>query len=104
MGYVPTFPLYYRLANDSLYDVSQRLLEVVRRLDPNLQTASVMGWNALHRIGTYTGMVLAGAGLQVSEAESLLTNTTSWIPTLNRLQVSDPEATEARSFSLGEYK
>jgi hypothetical protein len=41
------FPLYYRLGNEKLYAISQRYLDVVRRLDPFLQTASVQGWNPL---------------------------------------------------------
>jgi hypothetical protein len=45
-GQVIPFPLYYRLGNESLYDISQRYLDVVRKLDPYLQTASVGGTQA----------------------------------------------------------
>ena len=51
-GYVPAFPLFYRLSeDDSLYDIAQRYVEVVERLDPYLKTASVMGLNAIINIG-----------------------------------------------------
>lgn len=46
--YVTPWPLYYRVSPDeTLFAVAQRFLEVVRRMDPFLQTASVEGWNAL---------------------------------------------------------
>jgi len=54
-GWVVPFPLYYRLGNETLYEISQRYLDIVRKADPYLQTASVEGFNALWRIGTYTG-------------------------------------------------
>src|SRR5215216_1665618 len=73
-GQVIPFPLYYRLGNESLYDISQRYLDVVRKLDPYLQTASVEGWNPLWRTGTYIGMILAGLNFQITEAEKLLQN------------------------------
>jgi hypothetical protein len=73
-GYVIPFPLYYRLGNESLYDISQRYLDVVRKIDPYLQSASVEGWNPLWRTGTYVGMVLAALNLQITEAEKLLQN------------------------------
>jgi hypothetical protein len=73
-GYVISFPLYYRLGNESLYDISQRYLDVVRKIDPYLQSASVEGWNPLWRTGTYVGMLLAALNLQITEAEKLLQN------------------------------
>jgi hypothetical protein len=73
-GYVVPFPLYYRLGNESLYDISQRYLDVVRKIDPYLQSASVEGWNPLWRTGTHLGMVLAALDLQITEAEKLLQN------------------------------
>jgi hypothetical protein len=77
-GYTFPFPLYYRIKDESLYEISQRFLDVVRRIDPYLQTASVEGWNALWRTGTYTGMILAALGYQISEAESLLKDPDEW--------------------------
>lgn len=73
-GSVTPFPLYYRLGNESLYEIAQRPLDVIRKIDPHLQTASVEGWNALHRTGTYTGMVLAALTWQITEAKKILQN------------------------------
>ena len=77
-GYVYPFPLYYRNGTESLYEISQRFLDVVRKIDPYLQTASVEGWNALWRTGTYTGMILAALGYQISEAEEMLRDPLRW--------------------------
>lgn len=72
------FPLYYRLGQEGLYEISQRYLDIVRKLDPNLQTASVEGWSPLWRIGTSAGMVLAALGFQITEAENLVRNPLAW--------------------------
>ena len=73
-GYVFPFPLYYRMGGESLYEVSQRYLDVVRKIDPFLQTASIEGWNPLWFTGTYVGMLLSALNLQITEAEQLLQN------------------------------
>src|SRR5215216_1923095 len=73
-GHVIAFPLYYRMGTESLYDISQRFLDVLRKLDPYLQTASVEGWNPLWRTGTHIGMILAALNFQITEAEKLLQN------------------------------
>ena len=73
-GSVIPFPLFYRFGEESLYEISQRYLDVVRKIDPYLQTASIEGWNALWRIGTHCGMILSALGYQISEAENLVMN------------------------------
>ena len=78
-GHVVPFPLYYRLGGESLYTISQRYLDVLRRLDPFLQTASVEGWNPLWRAGTYAGMILAALGYQITEAGDLLAHPGGWL-------------------------
>ena len=78
-GYVTPFPLYYRLSSeDSLFDVSQRFLEVVRRLDVHLQQAPILGLNALATVSTYAGMILATLGCQITEAPSLIRRPEEW--------------------------
>ena len=77
-GHIIPFPVYYRLGSESLYEISQRFLDVVRKIDPNLQTASIEGWNPLWRTGTHIGMALAALGLQITEADSMLRNPLAW--------------------------
>jgi hypothetical protein len=97
-GNVIPFPLYYRLGNDNLFTISQRYLNVVRRLDPFLQTASVQGWNPLRVIGTNAGMVLAALGLQITEAEDLVRHPERWKDKLAEAVRRDPDAEPAAAF------
>lgn len=90
-GYIFPFPLYYRNGAESLYEISQRFLDVVRKIDPYLQTASVEGWNALWRTGTYTGMILSALNYQISEAEGLLSEPSKWENLFERALEHYPE-------------
>jgi len=92
------FPLYYRLGEESLYEISQRPLDVIRKLDPNLQTASILGWNPLWRTGTYVGMILAGLGFQITEAENLVRYPTMWRAHFSKLLKKHPEVLPAVTF------
>ena len=97
-GYVVPLPLYYRLGDESLYIISQRYLDTVRRIDPFLQTASVEGWNALWRVGTHVGIALAAMGLQITEAENLVRNPERWAGRLAEAAQAHPEAMESVVF------
>jgi len=72
-GSVVPFPLYYRLGTErSLWEISERFLQVIKKSDPSLVTRPIMGWPPMHKIGVYLGMILAALGFQITEAESLL--------------------------------
>ena len=91
-GHVIPMPLYYHLGNEGLYEVSQRFLDVVRKLDPHLQTASIEGWNSLWKLGTTAGTILAALGCQITEAEDLIQHPHDWIARARH--VPPPVATE----------
>src|SRR5919202_4845305 len=47
---VVPFPLYYRISqrhHETLYEISQRYINAVRLLDPQLQATPILGFNAL---------------------------------------------------------
>jgi hypothetical protein len=78
-GFVVPFPLYYRLGTErSLWEIAERYPQALRKSDPALITRPIMGWPPLHKIGVYTGMVLAALGYQITEAESLLLHPEQW--------------------------
>src|SRR5436190_3744811 len=81
-GYASSFPLYHRIGNESLYIISQRYPDVIRRVDPWLNSAPIQGFNSLWKIATYTGMALSALDCQITEAEDLLRNTDNWLPRL----------------------
>ena len=82
--YVVPMPLYRRRhAGESWFAVANRPLEIFRRIDPHLATASVEGWNALFEIGIYFGQIAAALGLQVTEVADLMRRPKRW---KNRLE------------------
>lgn len=97
------FPLLYRFGNESTFSVSQRYLDTVRSVDPYLVTASVQGWNALWRIGTYTGMVLSALGCQLTEAEDLLRRPDAWQSRFAAALATHPDILPAVTFFTTEY-
>jgi len=97
-GQVIPFPLYYRLGMESLYEISQRYLDVVRKLDPYLQTASIEGWNPFWRTGTFSGMILAALNFQITEAEIMLRSPSLWVERLREIQAICPEALPAVAY------
>lgn len=93
------FPLYYRLAEDeSLFDMSQRFLEVIRRWDPALEQASIEGMNAAVKVGTYAGMLLSALGLQITEAEDLIRHPEQWQGRFEEALAAYPEVWPAVQF------
>jgi hypothetical protein len=103
VGYVTPFPLYYRLGQESLYEIAQRYLDVVRKIDPHLATASVEGWNALWRIGTYAGMVLTALDCQITEAEGLLSSPAAWMGKFPAAVQTYPEVRPAVEFFTEQF-
>ncbi|MBW7884703.1 MAG: type IV secretion system DNA-binding domain-containing protein [Caldilineaceae bacterium] len=76
---VTPMPLYRRRhAQESWFAVANRPLEIFRRIDPHLATASVEGWNALFEAGIYAGQLAAALGLQVTEVADLLRQPKRW--------------------------
>src|SRR5262249_43275996 len=71
---------------------------VVRRLDPHLQTASIQGWNAFHRVATFVGTALAGLGLQITEGEELIAHPEKWAEALEHAAVAQPELREVAAY------
>ena len=104
-GHVCPWPLLYRLRpNDALYDVAMRPLSVWIKTDKDLARAPLMGANALTKVGLHTGMLLAGLGMQLTEADSLLTDPGAWAGRIRHaLEVNPSELTSAGAYFLQEY-
>lgn len=104
-GRVCPLPLYYRLGNESWEDVANRYIDAILTLDPDLASASIQGANAIKRVGMPVGMVLAAAGLQITEAKLLLDQPKAFKPLLTRLraETDDWGLRDACNFFLSEY-
>lgn len=102
-GLVEPMPLYHKLGDETLYTQSRRFLDVVRRADPDLRRAPLMGWNAVSSIGEIVGMALSALGLQISEADLLLDKPEEFLATLRSLAQEQPDLVPVIGF-LNEYK
>jgi hypothetical protein len=102
-GYISPFPLYYTLGNESLWDISERYLQVTLKSDPALLTAPRSGWNALRKIGTFTGMALFSLNEQITTAEEFLRNPSRYLSRLTRAQTRYPELAAVIAYFRDEY-
>lgn len=102
--YVFPFPLYYRLGTEHQYTMARRFVDAIGRADPNLEIAPVQGMNAIRHIGTYVGIALSSLGLQISEAESLLTDPEPYIRRLQSLKQTYSIRQTIRFFQQGHYQ
>lgn len=104
-GRVCPLPLYYRFGPESWADVANRHVSAILALDPDLESASILGSNAIKRVGMATGMALAAAGLQISEARLLLDQPKLYKPVLKQLQAETDDwgLGDACEFFLTEY-
>jgi hypothetical protein len=105
-GVVVPFPLYYKLGTErSLLEIAERYLQTIIKSNPDLFRAQVMGWPPLHRIGDYSGIVLAALGYQITEAEDLLDNPEAWEAAglFAKAEQVSPEAKRAVSYFRNKY-
>ncbi len=99
-GRVVPFPFYFRYGDESYFQISQRYLDVIYKLDPFLQTASIQGWNPLWLTGTNLGMVISAMNLQVNDGIDLLNNPAAWQQRLIELRDRDPELITSVNYLL----
>jgi hypothetical protein len=93
---VTPWPIYYRaIPSESLASISQRYVDVIRRADPALANASIMGMPRLARLATAGGMVAAALGLGVTEVDGMLADPTAWIPRFEEVCFKFPECVGA---------
>jgi len=98
---VPT-PLYYRMStDDSLASIGRRPLDMFIKSDPSLANAPILGLNQLEIVGTYTGMVCAALGLQITEIPNLLRSPKDWIGTITQAVKTYPELSPALDYFSG---
>jgi hypothetical protein len=105
-GVVVPFPLYYKLGTErSLLEIAERYLQTIIKSNPDLFHAQVLGWPPLHRIGDYSGIVLAALGYQITEAEDLLEHPEAWEAAglFAKAEQVSPEAKRAAAYFRHTY-
>ena len=101
--HVTPFPLFYRIGRETAFDISQRFIEVVSRIDPVLEQAGVMGLNPLWQIATNAGQILAVLGMQITEMYHLMYHTAEWKELFRKAIEFDPSVTQAVDFFTLQY-
>lgn len=97
--YVMPSPLYYRqAADDTLFAIANRLLAVLKRQDPDLQSAPILGWNSLYECGLYAGQLAAALDAQIDFVVDLVTNPRPYKDLLTQALVSHPELSPAVTY------
>jgi hypothetical protein len=102
-GCVAPWPLLFEYPGDSRKDVADRFLKTCRAIDPHLQSASILGYNALVRVGRPVGQILSSLGLQLDSAPDLLDHPKAWLERLNEAEQRFPEVHEAAEFFRHQY-
>lgn len=100
LGYVPQFPLYYRLPGDTLSQVASRFPALLTKLDPYQSVAPVVGQVAIEGIGSSLGQVLVELGLTIADAPSLLSHPKDWLSRLSQIR---GEAEVAARYFMHDY-
>ena len=92
-------PLYYRMAeHDSLSSIGRRPIDMFIKSDPSLANAPILGLNQLETVGTYTGMVCAALGLQITEIPNMLRSPRDWLGPISQAVEEKPELAPALDY------
>jgi hypothetical protein len=102
-GYVHGWPLLYKLEGDNPYQVAKRFINLIKRLDPDLAAAPILGANAMEYVGSYVGVALHSMGYQLTEALDLLSYPERWPDRLRQVPQEQPELKQVFGFFLDEY-
>lgn len=102
-GQIPQFPLWYQLPHDRLWDVADRFVRIIDRLDPQLRRAPIWGYNPFATTARHVGMVLYALGLSLRDAPNLLAKPERWKDQLSRLKAEVPDADQAVDWFLDSY-
>jgi hypothetical protein len=99
----PAWPLLYGHSRDTRQDIADRFLQTCRAIDPNLESASIQGYNALYRVGAPTGVILSSLGLQLDESLDLLNQPEAWSDRWEEAERRHPEARAAAEYFKTAY-
>lgn len=71
--FVVPSPLYYPVSpQDTSFAVANRFPGLIKRLDPDLSSAPILGWNSLYECSIYAGQIAAVLGQQIDFVADLI--------------------------------
>lgn len=88
---VPT-PLYYRLdERDTAFAIASRLPAVLKRLDPQLSSAPILGWNSLFECAIHAGKIAAVLERQIDFVADLIAQPRVYKEELRQVLAEHPD-------------
>jgi hypothetical protein len=70
--FIQSLPLYRQRGQDTLFAVANRFPAVLKRQDPDLTSAPILGWNSLYECAVYAGQIAAALGQQLDFVADLV--------------------------------
>jgi hypothetical protein len=89
--YLVPFPLYKQHHDETLYAVASRFPEVLKRADPDLASAPILGWNALYECAIYAGQIAVALDRQVDFVADLVAHPQRYKNQLRDVLAHHPE-------------
>lgn len=97
--YVVAAPLYYRLGEeDTLFAIANRFPSVLKRQDPQLLSAPILGWNSLQECAIYAGQIAAALGRQLDFVADLIVQPRLYKGELKQALAQHPELQPAVTY------
>lgn len=96
--YIIPSPLYERRPGDTLFSVANRLPAVLRRQDPQLQSAPILGWNSVQQCAIYAGQLAAALGRQIDFVADLIDQPRAYKEELRQALSRHPELAPAVTY------
>lgn len=96
--YIVPSPLYERRPGDTLFAVANRLPAVLRRQDPQLQSAPILGWNSVQQCAIYAGQLAAALGRQIDFVADLIDQPRAYKEELRQALFRHPELAPAVTY------
>ncbi len=89
--YILPPPLFYRLGErDTLFTIANRFPSIIKRQDPDLQSAPILGWNSLYACAINAGMIATALGKQLDFVTALVQQPGRFKEELKQALASDP--------------
>lgn len=85
-------PLYYKVSHqDTSFAVANRFPGLIKRLDPDLSSAPILGWNSLYECSIYAGQLAAVLGRQIDFVADLIAHPRNYKEDLKQALALAPE-------------
>lgn len=100
--YIVPAPLYYRLGEeDTLFAIANRFPSVLKRQDPQLLSAPILGWNSLQECAIYAGQIAMALDRQLDFVADLVAQPRLYKGELKQALAQYPELQPAVTYFQG---